>query len=72
MTAALESVCKQIPPGEDCHDLRKRIGDAMISCANSGRRTLIDFQNAGNAVLDELSRSKKFSWFGLGRFFRIK
>jgi hypothetical protein len=72
MTTALESVCKQIPSGEDSHDLRKRIGNAIIACANSGRRTFIDFQNAGSTVLTELNRSKKFDWFGFGRLFRVK
>jgi hypothetical protein len=70
MTAALEYVCKKIPPEKDSHDLRKRIGDAMIECANNGKRTFIDFQNSGMVVLDEFLRPPKFNWFGLARLFK--
>jgi len=69
MTAALEYVCKKIPPDKDSQELRKRIGDGMIACANSGRRSLIDFQNAGLKMLEENTRPMKNRWFGLGRFF---
>jgi hypothetical protein len=71
MTAALEYVCKRIPPEKDTSDLRKQIGTAMIECANEGRRTLIDFQNAGSAVLAKLLRPPRFNWLGLGRLFRL-
>jgi hypothetical protein len=47
MTAALEQVCKRIPPDKDGYEIRKRIADAMIACGNAGRRTLVDFQDAG-------------------------
>ena len=30
MTAALEYVCKKIPPDKDSNELRKRIGDAVV------------------------------------------
>jgi hypothetical protein len=69
MTAALEYVCKRIPPHRDCHDLRKRIGDAMIACANSGTRTFVDFQNAGLKALDEILAPSGANW--LGRLFRF-
>ena len=63
MTAALEFVCKKIPPEKDGHELRKRIGDAMIASARSGRRTFIDFQEAGLRALDETLRAQKRNWF---------
>jgi hypothetical protein len=47
MTAALEYVCKQIPLEGDAHAVRKQVADAIIESANGGRRSLIDFQNAG-------------------------
>ena len=72
MTAALEYVCKRIPPDEDCHEIRKRIADAMIACGRAGRRTLFDFQDAGNKVLDEIVKPAGFNWFGLGRSRRHK
>ena len=65
MTAALDMVCKKIPPDEDTHDLRKRIADAMVSCARSGKRALIDFEGVGLAILQEITGSSKSSWFGL-------
>ena len=70
MTAALEYVCKRIPPDKDTADLRKQIGTAMIECANRGKRTFIDFQNAGTDTLAEILQPAKFEWFGLGRLFR--
>ena len=70
MTAALEYVCKRIPPEKDTHDLRKQIGAAMIECANRGQRTFIDFQDAGTDVLAKALQPQSFDWFGLGRLFR--
>ena len=46
MTAA-HYVCKKIPPDRDSTELRKRIADELIQCARSGKRTVIDLQNAG-------------------------
>ena len=53
MTAALEGVCKRIPPEKDSSDLRKRIADAMISCANNNHHTYVDFEEAGLKVLKQ-------------------
>jgi hypothetical protein len=66
MTAALDAVCKRIPPEKDSHEVRKRIADAMVACAKSGRRTLIDFQTVGSKTLQEINRTPRFHWFGLG------
>ena len=59
MTAALEYVCKKIPADKDTHELRKRLGDAMIRSANFGRHTYVDLQNAGLKALDEILRPPK-------------
>jgi predicted Fe-Mo cluster-binding NifX family protein len=67
MTAALEHVCKRIPQGRDSHEIRKRLAEAMVACGHDGRRSLIDFQNAGMRVLEEILRPPKYSWFGLWR-----
>jgi hypothetical protein len=67
MTAALDSVRRKIPSGFDSHETRKRIADAMIACARTGKRTFTDFRSAGMRVLDEMPRPRKFSWFGLLR-----
>ena len=67
MTAALEYVCKRIPPEKDSPELRKRIGAALIDCGNQGRRTFIDFQNTGLAALAKAVQPRKFGWFGLRR-----
>jgi hypothetical protein len=71
MTAALEQVCKRIPPDRDGYEIRKRIADAMIACGNAGRRTLVDFQDAGTRVLDEIVKPPRFNWFGLKRTRRL-
>jgi len=64
MTAALEFVCKKIPADKDNHDTRKRIADAMVTCAKAGNRSYVDFQNAGFRTLDEITRPPRFNWFG--------
>ena len=67
MTAALEHVCNQLPAEKDSHETRKQIADGIVACAKAGRRTLEDFQDAGLAVLAEITRPPRFSWFGLKR-----
>jgi hypothetical protein len=63
MTAALEYVCKQIPLEGDAHAVRKQIADAIIESANGGRRSLIDFQNAGLRALEDMALPSKSNWF---------
>jgi hypothetical protein len=46
MTAALEYVCKKIPPDKDTQELRRRIGDMIIASASNGRRSLIDLRGS--------------------------
>jgi hypothetical protein len=70
MTAALDQVCRKIPRDQDSRETRKRIADAMIACAQSGQRTLEDFQDAGSNALDEITRTARFAWFGLRRLLR--
>jgi hypothetical protein len=72
MTAALDSVCTKIPPDKDSHETRKRIADAMIAYARSGRRTLADFQDVGSKTLKEIMRPPRFDWFGLRRLLAPK
>jgi hypothetical protein len=72
LTAALDTVSKKIPPDKDSHEIRKRIADAMVAHARSGRRTLIDFQDVGMKTLDEVTGQSKFKWFGLGRLMPAK
>jgi hypothetical protein len=43
----------------------------MIACGNAGRRTLVDFQDAGTRVLDEIVKPPRFNWFGLKRSRRL-
>ena len=72
MTAALEYVCKKIPANKDGHEIRKRIADAMVACGHAGRRTLVDFQDAGMEVVEEIITASRFNWFGLRRSKRPK
>ncbi|WP_426442492.1 hypothetical protein [Bradyrhizobium genosp. P] len=67
MTAALDHVCKKIPASSDSNELRKRIADELVQCARSGRRTLIDLQDAGLKVLKLAAKPPRFSWFKLIR-----
>jgi hypothetical protein len=69
MTAALDYVCKKIPTSTDSAQLRKRIADEIIHCARSGKRNLVDLQEAGLSVLKATAKSDGANWFGLGRLF---
>lgn len=42
MTAALDHGCKLLPLNFDTAENRKRIGDAVVGGARSGKRTLLD------------------------------
>jgi hypothetical protein len=67
MTAALEQVCKKIPPDRDSNELRKRIADAMIASAREYRRTTEDFLEAGMKVLGEIAPKRRFWPFRFSR-----
>jgi hypothetical protein len=67
VTAAFDSVCKKIPSGLDSDETRKKIADAMIASARTGKRTFTDFRSAGMQALDEIPRRRKLSWFGFRR-----
>jgi hypothetical protein len=62
MTAALEYVCKRIPPEKDGHETRKAIADAMLAAAEAGARSLPQLQEVGSAKLNEIVRRKKRRW----------
>jgi hypothetical protein len=62
MTAAPDYVCKRIPSDSDSRGLRKRIGDAIIACANSGKQTYVDFQMVGEKTLSQALKPTKAGW----------
>jgi hypothetical protein len=64
MTAALDYVCKKIPAEHDSNELRKQIADELIRCARTGRRSVIDFQQAGIRVVEEMTKPPRRRWFG--------
>jgi hypothetical protein len=53
MTAALDYVCRKIPPDSDSNELQKRIANELIECARSRKRNVINLQNAGLKVVKE-------------------
>ena len=63
MTAALEDVCKRIPPEQDSDQLRRQIADAMVASAKAYRRTFSDFEEAGMKVLDAALPPRGLGWF---------
>jgi urease gamma subunit len=64
MTAALEHVCKKLPADKDNPETRKLVANAIMDCARAGRRSIEELQNAGLKVLREITRPKRFNWFG--------
>lgn len=67
MTAALDYVCKRIPADRDSTELRKQIANELIQCARSGKRTVIELQNAGLKISKATATPTGFNWFGLRR-----
>jgi hypothetical protein len=63
MTAALEDVCKKIPPGKESSELRKQIADAMVASAKAYRRSFFDFEEAGMKVLAQAVPQRRVGWF---------
>ena len=64
MTAALDYACKKIPADReiDSAELRKQIANELIRCARSGKRTVIDLQNAGLKILKGTKKLAGFNW----------
>ena len=50
MEVALDRVCEKTPDGEQ-HDVRKRIAEAIVRCARSGKISLAALTEAGERVL---------------------
>jgi hypothetical protein len=50
MEVALERVCAKTPIGEQ-HDVRKRVAQAILTCAKSGKTTLGALTEAGEKAL---------------------
>ncbi len=67
MTAALEYVCDKLPRNKDTHENRKRIADAMIASARSGKHTLKDFQRLGSKTVQEIAAASGATRFDLGK-----
>jgi len=49
MEVALERVCGKTPSGET-HEVRKRVAEAIVRCARSGKTTLGALTEAGKRV----------------------
>lgn len=64
MTAALEHVCKKIPPDKDTPELRKRIANQMIALARSKKCTIVDLQSAGLETLRAFERESRPQFLG--------
>jgi hypothetical protein len=58
MTAALDDACKKLSGDLDTSENRKRVGDALITAANAGTRTLIQFTEVAQREVKLISRSK--------------
>jgi hypothetical protein len=66
-TSSLQVTARKKPPipaDKDSHENRKLIADAMVASGHAGKRTFVDFQEAGMKVLGEIVRPPKFNWFG--------
>jgi hypothetical protein len=55
MNVALDRVCEQDPHGEQ-HKVRKRVAQAIIRCARSGKSTIGALTDAGAQALTRFSK----------------
>jgi hypothetical protein len=67
MTAALDYVCKKIPSDRYSNELRKQIADELLRRARNGEHTLIELQQAGMKIVEEIGKPSKSSRFGWWR-----
>ena len=56
MDVALERACSRSPTGEQ-HDVRKRVAQAIVRCARSGKTTLRALTEAGEKALARASNN---------------
>ena len=64
MTAALDYVCKKIPPDKDSHEARKQIADAMIERASAGPSTYVDLVDVGSRMRQQICKPTRKNWLG--------
>ena len=57
MNVALDSVCENVPGGED-HVVRKRVARQIIKCAINGRTSLGELIAAGQRALGSLGAAE--------------
>jgi hypothetical protein len=62
MVAALEYVCRKLPPDRDTPAFRKSIADEIAKSAKAGETSLADLRNAGLVVLNNTLRPPKDYW----------
>jgi hypothetical protein len=67
MVAALEYVCRKLPPARDTPAFRRLIADEIAKSAKGGRTSLADLRHAGLEVLNNALDPPKDYWFR--RFF---
>ena len=63
MVAALEYVCRKLPPDHDTPALRKSIADEIATSARAGKTSLADLRQAGLVVLNKVLHPPKDYWF---------
>jgi hypothetical protein len=59
MTAALDQGCKLLPHELDTTDNRKRIGDAIMGAARSGKRTLVQLSEVAQGEVEAILGPKR-------------
>ena len=62
MTAALDYVCRKMPPNVDNAVNRKRIADAIMASAEDGKFSLFELRSAGLQVLNDVLYPPRRSW----------
>jgi hypothetical protein len=61
MTAALEYVCRKLPPDRDNPAIRKYLAEQIVSSADTGQRSLADL-TTGLKVVNDLLFPRRRAW----------
>jgi hypothetical protein len=62
MTAALEYVCRKLPPERDNAAIRKYIAEEMVTACKMGKTTLCDLSGVGLNVVNSYLFPPSRSW----------
>jgi hypothetical protein len=62
MTAALEFVCRKLPPDRDNSPIRKYVADQIVATASGGQTALGELTNVGLKIVNRYLFPPRRTW----------